>query len=239
MSNISLDRHISAKFNHELEDIRNHILSMGGMVEQQIADVMQAAADCDVRLAEQVVAADHKINAMEVAIDENCIQTIALRQPAAVDLRLIMTVVKVITDLERMGDEAEGIANLIIHVSADKHGSSLLQELRHLGKLVRQMVHDALDAMARLDADAALEVARRDEEVDNEFKALTRQLITYMMEDPRTITNALNAMWSARALERIGDHACNICEYVIYLVKGKDVRHTDFEAISELLGAKD
>ncbi len=235
MNDIQLNRHISARFNDELEDVRHRILAMGGLVEQQISDVMQALLDNDLALAEKVVARDHQVNAMEVSIDEDCIQIIALRQPAAVDLRLIITVLKVITDLERMGDEAEGMGNLVIQLATEKNSPKLLQGLSHLGKLVRQMVHDSLDAMARLDAEAALEIAKRDEEVDTEFKALTRQLVTYMMEDPRTISTALHAMWSARALERIGDHACNICEYVIYLVKGKDVRHTHFDAISDVL----
>jgi phosphate transport system protein len=231
MEHKELRSHISHQFDAELADIRNRVLAMGGMVEQQLNDAVRAFAEADSSIAELVVTSDYKVNAFEVAIDEECNQIIARRQPAAGDLRLILAVIKTITDLERIGDEAERIGRMAIHLSeiaAGKKGPPYT-EIEHLGNHVQRMLHDALDAFARLDVELAVNVAREDIKVDREYEAIMRQLITFMMEDPRSIPHVLDVMWSARALERIGDRSCNICEYVIYLVRGKDVRHTSLE----------
>ncbi|MDP1708789.1 MAG: phosphate signaling complex protein PhoU [Gammaproteobacteria bacterium] len=230
-----ISTHISRQYNEELEDIRTRVLAMGGLVEQHIDQALQALVKGDVELANTVATNDYEVNRMEVAIDEECNQIIARRQPAASDLRMVMAVIKTISDLERMGDEAEKIARMAVRLADEERPKNNYMEIQYLGNHVRGMVHDALDAFARLDTEAALRVAREDLQVDKEYDGLIRQMITFMMEDPRTISRALNVIWAARALERIGDHASNICEYVIYLVKGKDVRHTSLEQIEREL----
>ncbi|HET7174908.1 MAG TPA: phosphate signaling complex protein PhoU [Gammaproteobacteria bacterium] len=231
MDKLNLTHHISQKFNEELEDVRNRVLAMGGLVEQQIVDALRALTEGDSELGRAIEQHDFKVNQFEVSIDEECSRILARRQPAASDLRLILAIIKTITDLERIGDEAEKIGRFAARLAEQERPNTNYREIEHLGNHVRTMLHDALDAFARLDAEAAVRVAKEDERVDGEYDALSRQSITFMMEDPRTIRRVLDVMWSARALERIGDHAKNICEYVIYLVRGKDVRHSGFEAM--------
>jgi len=226
-----LGEHISHQFDEELEDIRNLVLQMGGIVEQQLGDAIKALTDRDEALAEVVVTSDYKVNALEVQIDEECTQIIAKRQPAASDLRLVIAVIKTITDLERIGDEAERIGRMAMHFAESKGDNKMLTGIIHLGEGVHSMLHDALDTFARMDVNMAIDVARQDLKIDKQYESILRELMTYMMEDPRSIPVVINMMWSARALERIGDRARNICEYVIYLVKGKDVRHISLEQV--------
>ena len=231
-------KHISQKFNQELENVRQRVLTMGGMVEEQIGDSLEALASLDSNLCKKVIERDEKVNAYEVSIDEECARILAKRQPAAGDLRLVVAIIKTITDLERIGDEAEKIAHMANHIALSLEDSMPSKKqfgaVMHLGSHVKTMLNEALDAFARLDVEAALKVAQKETTADKEYNAITRQLITYMMEDPRSITSALDVMWSARALERIGGHARNICEYVIYLVEGKDVRHVSLEEMEKL-----
>jgi len=234
MDNNNSSQHISHKFDQEMENLRNMVLKMGGLVEQQISGAIDALQSVNAVDAEKIILRDHKVNALEVTIDEACTQILARRQPAASDLRMVVAVIKTITDLERIGDEAEKIAKLALHLSEEDAGfNSRYAGIRHLGDLVHKMVHDVLDAYARQDVDAAIKVVRDDEKADEEYQGLMRLLITYMMEDPRCISEVLDVLWAARALERIGDHAKNIGEYVIYLVKGKDVRHLDLNEIEK------
>lgn len=226
-----LGGHISHQFDEELEEIRNRVMQMGGIVEQQLSDAIKALTDRDEALAEIVVTSDYKVNALEVQIDEECTQIIAKRQPAASDLRLVIAVIKTITDLERIGDEAERIGRMAMHFAEAKSDNKMITGIIHLGERVHHMLHDALDAFARMDVERAIEVAHQDLKIDKQYESILRELMTYMMEDPRSIPEVVNMMWSARALERIGDRARNICEYVIYLVKGKDVRHISLEQV--------
>lgn len=233
MDKSGIGQHISHQFDSELEDIRNKVLAMGGLVEQQINDAVKALAEADVSLAESVINKDVKVNAAEVAIDEECSHIIARRQPAASDLRLVVAVIKTITDLERIGDQAERIARMGLRLADIERPKNGYIEIQNMGTHVADMVRGALDAFARMDVDAAIDVAKQDLKVDKEYDGIMRQVITFMMEDPRSITRMLDLVWTARAIERIGDHAKNICEYVVYLVKGKDVRHTSLEQMEQ------
>lgn len=233
---VDISHHTSRKYNAELEDVRNKVLTMGGLVEKQLADALTAVATGDSKLGEAVITGDYKINALEVEIDEECTRILARRQPAASDLRFVVAVIKTITDLERMGDESERIGRMAIRLAERERPKSQYRELRHLGDLVKRMVHESLDAFARTDIESALCIREHDRQVDDEYESMMRELITYMMEDTRNIPRSVEIMWSARALERIGDRAANICEYVIYLVKGRDVRHTSWDQVQAELG---
>jgi phosphate transport system protein len=226
-----MTEHTLKQFDTELEQIRSKVLQLGGLVERQIIRAMEALAEGDLILCEQVINTDHDVNRMEVDLDEACAHIIAKRQPAAVDLRMIMTVIKTITDLERVGDEAKKIAKQARAMHSSDVSFVPKIELRHAADLVVAMLRQALDAFARSDATVATEVVRRDKEVDAEFKAAMRQLISFMIEDPRTITRALELLFIAKSIERIGDHAKNISEYVVYMEKGRDVRHLGLEGL--------
>lgn len=229
MTATTFSQHISRQFDQELEDIRARVLSMGGLIEAQIDNALEALCRGNSELAEKVIEDDIKVNALEVSIDEDCTQILARRQPAASDLRLVLAVGKTITDLERIGDEAEKVGHMALHLAESQCPKSYYVGVESMGNHVRAMLHDALDAFARMNSEAALKVASEDPKVDQEYAAILRQLITYMMEDPRSIARALDVIWSVRALERIGDHASNICEHVIYLTEGKNVRHVSLE----------
>ena len=222
-------RHIFRKYDEELEEVRTSVLAMGGLVEEQITSALAALAEFDSEIGERVVRDDYRINRLEVQIDEECTRILALHQPAASDLRLVIAIIKTITDLERMGDEAEKIGRTAIRLAGNAPRRMRYAGVRNLGRHVQQMVHQALDAFARLDVEAAVDIAREDKTVDLEYAACMRELVTYMMEDPRRISEVLDMIWCARALERIADHAKNIGEYIVFLVKGKDIRHTSLE----------
>ena len=232
--------HISKKFDAELESVRSHVLQMGGLVEQQINRAMEALANGDIALADQVIIDDHRVNAMEVGIDDDCTRIIAKRQPTAGDLRMVMTVVKTITDLERIGDEAQKIARMAKLVHAREPGASpRFSEVLYASNVALDMLKTALDAFARLDVAAAAKVVKQDQIVDEQFRGIMRQLVTFMMEDPRTISACINILFIAKAIERIGDHAKNMSEYVVYLVKGKDVRHITAEEFDRQTSSPD
>ncbi len=237
MDQSKLQQHYSQQYNTELEEVRTAVLRMGGLVEQQLERALSALQHGDSSQGEVVVANDYQVNALDVDIDDRCTTIIARRQPTASDLRLVMTVIKTTADLERIGDEAKRVARMAIRLSASDHGRSLFLQLEHLGDQVREMLHGVLDAYARMDVDQAIKVAHQDKRVDAEYENVLRQAITYMMEDPRSIPLILDVIWSARALERIGDRCCNISEYVIYFVKGKDVRHTSLDQMEKEVNA--
>ena len=220
-----MTEHTLKQFDTDLQEICSRVLRLGGVVERQINQAMEALANGDVNLCEQVIATDHEVNRQEVEIDEACANIIAKRQPAAGDLRMIITVIKTITDLERIGDEAKKIAKKTRAMFSGDISHTPQIDLHHTADTVIAMLRQSLDAFARADSSVATEVARRDKEVNAEFKAAMRQLITFMMEDPRTITRALDLLFIAKSIERIGDHAKNISEYVVYMEKGRDVRH--------------
>jgi phosphate transport system protein len=230
-----LGGHISKRFDNELEDMRLQVLAMGGLVETQVANGLRGLFESDSELARRVVQDDDKVDRMEVDIDDQCLKILARRQPAASDLRLVVAIIKTINDLERIGDQAEKLGRNQLELIDDDAGSSHCMKLEHLGNLVSKMLNKALDSFARMDVDEALKTIGLDEKINAEFDGMMRQLITHMMEDPRTIRNALRVSWCARALERIGDHSKNICEHVVFLVRGKDVRHIGLKEQVEMV----
>jgi phosphate transport system protein len=238
MEAADLLHHTSTRYNEELERVRSRVLAMGGFVEEQLGRALTALADGDSALGQAVANEDYKVNGMEVSIDEECSRILAMRAPAAGDLRLILATIKTITDLERIGDECEKIGHIAARLASIERPDDRYREVKHLGRTVQGMMRATLDAFARLDADTALKTCRQDRLVDDEYEAIQRQCITFMMEDPRTIRRALDVMWVVRSLERIGDHAKNICEYIIYMVHGKDVRHVSLDSIERDLAER-
>jgi phosphate transport system protein len=228
--------HTFKQFDMDLESVRASVLKMGGLVEEQITRSVEALVSGNLNLADEVIAHDHNVNALEVQIDEDVAHIIAKRQPTASDLRMLMMVVKTITDLERIGDEAAKIARMakLVHQS-ERLTLPRFNEVKYMSTLVLDMLRKALDGFARLDASNAAAIARQDNEVDEEFRLNMRHLITFMMEDPRTISVSIDIMFAAKAIERMGDHAKNMSEYVVYMVKGKDVRHTTPEELEKEL----
>jgi len=229
--------HTYKQFDTELESVRAQVLEMGGIVEDMVDKAIESLVSGNVGLAEHVMATDERVNALEMKCDEACTQIIARRQPAAGDLRMILTIIRIINDLERIGDKAAKISRF----ASQMHDSARINiprytELKYMAGVALKMLREALDAFARVDASAAASVARQDKEVDEEFHLLTRHLITYMMEDPRTISTFIDLMFVAKAIERIGDHAKNISEYVVFMVKGINVRHASLEVLEREVG---
>ncbi|GAB2189819.1 phosphate signaling complex protein PhoU [Sessilibacter sp. MAH2] len=231
MDKLHLDQHISRQYNSDLEDLRTELLEMGGIVQEQVRDGISSISNADSDLARKVITVEDEVDAREMALDEHCTLVLARRQPAASDLRMVLAVSKITRDLERMGDEAEKVAQMALALVEEGQRSQGYVELRHIAHGVLHMVDEMLNAFARFDVDAALAVVREDNDVDREYKSAMRELMTCMMEDPHSINRILNVMWALRSLERIGDHARNIAEHIIYLVKGLDVRHT---SVSEM-----
>ncbi|BET95203.1 phosphate signaling complex protein PhoU [Xenorhabdus taiwanensis] len=238
MDNLNLSKHISAQFTAELEYIRTELMTMGGLVEEQLSKAILAMHNQDEVLARQVIEDDQKVNMMEVAIDEACVRIIAKRQPTASDLRLIMVISKTIAELERIGDVANKICKTALERFSHQQ-QSLLVSLESLGRHTIQMLHDVLDAFARMDLQEAIRIYHEDKKVDQEYESIIRQLITYMMEDPRTIPNVMTALFCARSIERIGDRCQNICEFIFYYVKGQDFRHIGGGNMEKLLTQKE
>jgi phosphate transport system protein len=241
MTDLHLGQHISRQFNEELEDVRSKVLYMGGLVEGQLANALRVLVNDEVELARDVINADSAVNSLEVDIDEECTRIVARRQPAATDLRLIMTVSKTINDLERIGDEAKRVAKMSREDMDGALQDDARADLEFMGNLVRDMLRQVLDAFARTDVDTAVLVVKADRKVDKRYKKVVKKLIKQMSKDPQTIPGVLNIMWAARSLERLADRCQNIAEHVIYMVLGMDVRHirlddvlAEIEAQSEL-----
>ncbi len=236
--NSQLPHHISTQFDHELEDIRSKVLAMGGLVEQQLHRAIDALAKTDTALAQVVASSDYKVNTFELEIDEECIEILARRNPAASDLRLVISVAKTITDLERIGDETEKIGRAVMRLTEFDNPKSCYLDVIAMGDHVRRLLNASLDAFARLDSMAAVRIARKDSEIDQEYDTALRRLIAYMSADPARIAKVIDVAWIIRAMERIGDHSNNICESTIYLVEGRDVRHTSLDEIEHELASR-
>jgi phosphate transport system protein len=226
--------HIYKQYDAELEAVRAKVLEMGSLVEQQIVDAIQSLVTSNNKLATSVIEKDHMVNTLEVQVDEDCSHIIVRRQPTASDLRMVLMMIKTITDLERIGDEAAKIARFSQKsIETDRMWTPRFAEISSMSNLAREMLHMALDAFARSDATKVLEIAQMDQELDEHYQMTIRHLITFMLEDPRTISMSLEVLFIAKAIERIGDHAKNISEYVVYMVKGKDVRHISIDEMEQ------
>jgi phosphate transport system protein len=231
MSDLHLGQHISRRFNEELEEVRSKVLHMGGVVETQLANALRVMVNDETELAKEVVDADSIVNSLEVEIDEECTRIVALRQPAATDLRLVMTVIKTINDLERMGDEAKRVARMSRKEMDGALDDDVRADMELLGEMVRNMLRQVLDAFARTDVDTAILVVKADKKVDKKYKKLLKQLIKRMSEDPAVIPAVMNIIWAIRSLERLADRCQNIAEHVIYMVLGMDVRHIKLDDV--------
>ncbi|MDR7306669.1 phosphate signaling complex protein PhoU [Rhodoferax saidenbachensis] len=230
------DKHLSTQFDSELTSVSSQVMELGGLVESQIRQAIYALSQFSVEVADEVTAREVRVNAMEIEIDRDLSSIIARRQPTARDLRLLIAISKTTANLERVGDEAEKIARMvrsIIQSGAPRSLPSL--ELRVAADLASGLLNKALDAFARLDVNAAVTILKEDDLIDAEFDGFVRKLVTYMMEDPRMISPSLDLLFLAKAIERIGDHAKNIAEFIIYVVKGEDVRHTTMEKIESIV----
>ena len=231
MSDLHLGQHISRRFNEELEEVRSKVLHMGGIVEGQLANALRVLVNDESALAKDVVSADSIVNSLEVDIDEECTRIVALRQPAATDLRLVMAVTKTINDLERMGDEAKRIARMSRKEMDGALEDDVRSDLEYLGELVREMLRQVLDAFARTDVDTAITVVKADRKVDKKYKKIVKQLVKQMGKDPQVIPQVMNIIWAVRSLERLADRCQNIAEHIIYMVLGMDVRHIKLDDV--------
>lgn len=232
------EKHLSAQFDAELSGISTRVLEMGGLVESQVAQAMYALTNFSEATAAQVLTREETVNATEVEIDRDLSRILARRQPTARDLRLLIAISKSIANLERVGDEAARIARTVQRLISAGMSSRLrlpVEDLKFESDLAIALLRKALDAFARLDVDKALEVLKQDDQIDQEFEGLMRKLITFMMEDPRTISSSIDLVFVAKAIERVGDHAKNLAEQIIYIVKGTDVRHSSVEAVETLM----
>jgi phosphate transport system protein len=230
-----MNEHLSTQFDAELDDLRALLTRMGGLVEEQVRTATLALAEGDAELVTKIIARDAEVDQFEIEIDNICTHVIARRQPTAIDLRVVMSVSKTVTDLERIGDEAKKIAKSsrkIIERGLAANAPQIMA-VRHMGEQCAAMLHEVLNAFVRMDTDAALQIVRRDKEIDQHFRSITRELVTYMMEDPRTISTALDIIFSVKSLERIGDHCKNIAKDVIYIVRGRDVRHLKLDELEQ------
>jgi len=234
------DQHISRQFNQELEMLRQDVMAMGGVAEEMVRDALVALVNGDTARAQQVIDMDHQVNQMEMEIDEQCTMILARRQPTASDLRLVLAIIRTVNDLERVGDEAEKIARMAVSLADMDRPRGNYHELETMGATVRTMLTDALDGFVRMVPEVAVTLVRQDEKVDNEYEGLLRQYYTHLVEDPRNTRRVIDSIWIARSLERIGDHAKNIGEYIIYLTEGEDIRHAEIDDIErKLLDKKD
>ncbi|AUB78803.1 MULTISPECIES: phosphate signaling complex protein PhoU [Spiribacter] len=233
MDKKTFTQHISQQYNEDLERIVTRVMTMGGLVEQQLEAALDALVNGDQEKGEQVVTSDYKINAMEVELDEACTHILARRQPTASDLRLIMAVIKAITDLERIGDEAERVGRMALHLLDEDRRRSPMAEIAALGEQIKGILRGALDAFARMDSEQAVRVAQEDIKADAQYDSIIRNLVKHLEDNPKSVPPVLDIVWATRSLERIGDRSRNICEYVIYFVRGKDVRHISFEQMAE------
>jgi phosphate transport system protein len=233
MDKKTFTQHISQQYNEDLERIVSRVMTMGGLVEQQLEAALDALVNGDQEKGEQVVTSDYKINAMEVELDEACTHILARRQPTASDLRLIMAVIKTITDLERIGDEAERVGRMALHLLDEDRRRSPMAEIAALGEQIKGILRGALDAFARMDSEQAVRVAQEDIKADAQYDSIIRNLVKHLEDNPKSVPPVLDIVWATRSLERIGDRSRNICEYVIYFVRGKDVRHISFEQMAE------
>ena len=231
MDKLHIDEHISRQFNEELEEVRSQVLHMGGIVEEQLSNVLKVLSGENVDLYRAVIDADAQVNTLEVDIDEECTRIVVRRQPAATDLRLVMAVSKTINELERIGDEAKRVAKMFRKGLGGMLNEDIRAELLLMGELVREMLRKVLDAFARTDVDTAVDVVKADKKVDKKYKKLIKKLIKLMSSDPEVIPVVINVLWAVRALERLGDRCQNIAEHVIYLVLGMDVRHIKLDDV--------